>query len=106
MDVVDFARYFAALAVVLGLLGLLALGAKQGWLSGLLASVARGRLPVSRRERRLQVVETLILDPRRRLVMVRHDDEEVLLMLGPNAETVVDRRPAAPVETPSVEPQS
>lgn len=93
MDVVDFARYFAALAVVLGLLGLLALGARQGWLSRLMTKVAHTRLPGVQNERRMRVRETLILDPRRRLVIVNCDGEDHLLLLGPNAETVIDRKP-------------
>lgn len=101
MDVVDFARYFAALAVVLGLLGLLALGARQGWLSRLLVSAAGARLPNGRTERRMRIAETLILDPRRRLVIVTCDGEDHLLMLGPNSETVINRAPAAPAPGPA-----
>ncbi|MGE3624028.1 MAG: flagellar biosynthetic protein FliO [Bdellovibrionales bacterium] len=40
--------------------------------------------------RRLEVVETLPLDPRRRLVIVRRDTAEHLLLLGVNEDVVVE----------------
>lgn len=89
MDVVDIARYIAALAVVLGLLGLLALGARQGWLANLLSGLSRGQIAGGRRERRMRVVETLVLDPRRRIVIVEIDGRERTLLLGASEETVL-----------------
>ena len=94
MDVIDFARYFAALAVVLGLLGLLALGARNGWLVNLMSGFARNGMNAARRERRMRIVETIVLDPRRRVVIMNCDDMEHVLLLGPNAETVLDKRPS------------
>jgi flagellar protein FliO/FliZ len=41
-------------------------------------------------KRRLKVVEYLPIDHRRRLVLVRCDEREHLLMLGPESETVVE----------------
>lgn len=96
MDLIDFARYFAALAVVLGMLGLLALGARRGWLAGLVASVAaRGASPgTPRRARRMRIAETLVLDARRRIVILRVDGMEHVVLLGPERETLMDSRPA------------
>lgn len=95
MDVVDAARYIAALAVVLGLLGLLALGARQGWLTSFLSGVSRGAFAGVKRERRMRVVETLVLDPRRRIVIVEIDGKEKALLLGASDETLLphDERP-------------
>jgi len=42
--------------------------------------------------RRLQLVETLALDVRRRLVIVRCDGDEHLLLLGPDQDIVVETR--------------
>ena len=39
----------------------------------------------------MQVVETLVLDPARRLVLVRIDDEERLLLLGEGRELIEPR---------------
>ncbi|MCW5724090.1 MAG: flagellar biosynthetic protein FliO [Maricaulaceae bacterium] len=99
MDVVDFARYVAALAVVLGLLGLLALGVRHGWLTSLIAragAAAGGGGGSGRPKRRLAVTESLVLDPRRRVVVMRCEDEEFVLLLGAGAEMVLDRRPVKP----------
>ena len=92
VDLIDFSRYFAALLVVLGLLGGVAVVLRKGWLPAGLGGFA---LP-ERRERRLQVTDSLILDPRRRVVIVRADATEHVLLLGPERETVLDSRPARP----------
>ena len=94
MDVVDFAQYFAALAVVLGLLGLFALAGTQGWFTRLMNGLATKGLERTKRERRLRVTESLVLDPRRRVVIVKIDEEEQILLLGAGTEIVLDRRPA------------
>ena len=40
-----------------------------------------------------EVVETLVLDPARRLVLVRVDDEERLILLGEGRELIEPRQP-------------
>ena len=75
MDVSEVARMIAALAVTLGLIGLATVAARRwGPIQGL-----RMRAPA---DRRLQIVESLVLDPNRRLVVVRFDGQERLLLLG------------------------
>lgn len=50
-------------------------------------------------KRRLKVVEHLPLDARRRLVLVRRDDREHLIVIGGNGgDVVVERDIAAPAE--------
>ena len=96
MDLIDFSRYFAALLVVLGLLGGFALLARRGWIPGAAVNLSGfSGLSGPRAERRLKVQETLILDPRRRLLIVRIDDEEHVLLLGPERETCLSTRPVA-----------
>jgi flagellar protein FliO/FliZ len=76
MSLADFARAFFALAVTLGLVGLAAVAARRfgpEWMV---------RLQRPRTERRLAIVESLPLDPARRLVLVRLDATERLLLLG------------------------
>jgi flagellar protein FliO/FliZ len=75
MDFADVARMFAALAVTLGLIGLAAVAARK-WAPGALARLKSGA------PRRLAIVESLVLDPARRLVLVRFDQEERLILLG------------------------
>lgn len=76
MAFADFARAFFALVLTLGLIGLAAVLARRfgpEWLT---------RLQRPRTERRLAIVESLPLDPTRRLVLVRLDGAERLLLLG------------------------
>jgi len=92
VDIIDFSRYFAALLVVLGLLGGFAVIVRRGWLPGGFPAIAN--LAGPRAERRLEVKESLILDPRRRVLIVKADDEEHVLLLGPERETLITTRPA------------
>jgi len=93
MDLVDFARYFASLLVVLGLLAALAWlirhPAARRLLPGLPGAPARGA-------RRMAVRECLLLDPKRRIVIVAVDGVEHVLLLGAAEETVLETRPAPP----------
>jgi flagellar protein FliO/FliZ len=56
-----------------------------------LAAIARrsGLAAASRPGRRLSVVETIALDPRRRLVLARCDEAEALLLVGGESDQVV-----------------
>ena len=65
MDFADFARGIAALALTLGLIGLAAVLARR------YGPTALFRLQQPKAQSRLSVVETLMLDPARRLVLVR-----------------------------------
>lgn len=93
MDFLDFLRAVLALAVTLGIIGVAAWAAKR-YAPDLLA-----RLNAKRGERRLKMLETLVLDPTRRLVLVQVDDEERLLLLGEGRELMEPRQPK-PVATP------
>jgi flagellar protein FliO/FliZ len=75
MSFFDIIRMLAALAVTLGLGGVaLVLARRFAPLE-----VLRLKTPA---ERRLALVESLMLDPQRRLVLVRCDGREHLLLLG------------------------
>jgi flagellar protein FliO/FliZ len=76
MDFVDLARAIFALALTLGLIGLAAVGLRR------YGPEALAKLSAAKKERRLVVVETLVLDPSRRLVLVSCDGREKLLLLG------------------------
>ena len=78
-----YLRFLLALAFVLGLIAALT------WLARRFGFA--GNLTVKKsRNTRLAVVETLMLDAKRRLVMIRRDDREHLLLLGPTGEIVVE----------------
>lgn len=74
------------LAVTLGLVGLAAYAARRWGPAGMFQMRPAG-------ERRLAIVESLNLDPSRRLVLVRFDQEERLLLLGEGR--MLEARPAA-----------
>lgn len=77
MDLGYFLRAIFGLLVALGLFGLVAVALRR-YGGGVLA---RFGSPI-RAERRLAVVETLVLDPTRRLLIVSCDGEEKLVLLG------------------------
>jgi flagellar protein FliO/FliZ len=72
----DLIRMVCGLAVTLGLIGLCVVVLRR------FGPETLKRLQGARRERRLSVVETLVLDPARRLVLVRIDREERVILLG------------------------
>ncbi len=87
----NIARMVLALAATLGLIGLIAVGLRR---FGPQTLRRLQGMQTSRVERRLAVVETLVLDPARRLVLVRFDAEERLILLGEGR--VIAQRPPAP----------
>ena len=76
MEFADFVRAFFALALTLGLMGLCAVALRR------FGPETLARLSAQKKARRLAVVETLVLDPSRRLVLVSCDGQEMLLLLG------------------------
>jgi flagellar protein FliO/FliZ len=88
MDFADIARTIAALAVTLGLIGLAAAAARR-YAPGALTRLKPGA------PRRLAIVESLVLDPARRLVLVRFDAEERLILLGEGRVLQAPSQPAA-----------
>jgi flagellar protein FliO/FliZ len=78
MDILEFTRAVAALAITLGLVGLAAVAMRKfgpEWMQRLQAAAMK-------RDRRLVLVESLPLDPTRRLVLVSLDGQERLILLG------------------------
>jgi flagellar protein FliO/FliZ len=76
MNLADFARAVFALILTLGLIGLAAVALRRYGPSAL------SRFGSPKAERRLAIVETLVLDPARRLVIVSCDGKERLILLG------------------------
>ena len=86
MNFLDLARAVFGLAFTLGLIGLAAYAARR------YAPQLMAKLNAQRGERRMQVDETLVLDPARRLVLVRIDAEERLILLGEGRELIEPRQ--------------
>lgn len=82
MDAIDYTRFFFAFILVLGLIGLSALLAKKYLGSQKFLGLQPGG--------RLTVVETRYLDSRRKLMLVRRDGVEHLILLADGRELVVE----------------
>jgi flagellar protein FliO/FliZ len=94
-------RFFLAFVIVLGLIGATAWAVRR-FGTGRLGASARGRQP------RLAVIDYASVDGRRRLILVRRDNVEHLLMIGGPTDVVVEpnivRAVAAPRDMPAARP--
>lgn len=88
MDFLDFLRAVLALAVTLGLIGLAAWAARR-YAPELLAKLQAR----SGKTRRLKVLETLVVGPTHRIVLIQVDEDERLVMLGDGRELIEPRKP-------------
>lgn len=80
----EFDTYLRFILVLIFVLGLVF---AMGWVlkrSGISGSALAGK------GKRLGVVETTFLGPKHRLVLVRRDEVEHLVLIGPNSNTVVE----------------
>lgn len=93
MTLLDIARLVFSLIAVIGMIGLAALAARRMGLAG-----ANG----FQRARRLQLVETLAFDQKRRAAILRCDGREHLIVLDGASVTVVDRD--IPAAAPGADP--
>jgi flagellar protein FliO/FliZ len=85
MGMDTYLRFALALIFVIALIGVLAVITRRlgfGYPAG--ASKSAGN-------RRIEVVEIAPMDARRKLVLVRRDDVEHLLVVSPTSEVVVER---------------
>lgn|GEM_PF-3013573 len=79
IDGENYLRFILALVLVLGLLVLVAVLLRR-----------TGLAPKLGRARRLSLIEALPLGPRHRLILVRRDNVEHLLLIGPQGDVVVE----------------
>lgn len=78
----SYIRLIGAMALVLALMGGLTLILRR--------LNAGAGMTMPGQKHRLKIVEMTNLDARRRLVLIRRDDREHLVILGPTGETVVE----------------
>ena len=76
MDLAALVRAIFALALTLGLIGLAAVALRK------YGPDAISRISAQKKDRRLKIVETLTLDPARRVMIVSCDGRERLIILG------------------------
>ena len=84
MEIEVYLRFVLALIFVLGLIGGLALVARRFGFGGRMI-VQAGQ------KQRLSVTEVRPIDARHKLVLVKRDDTEHLLMIGPANSLIVER---------------
>jgi flagellar protein FliO/FliZ len=93
MELNTYFRFLLALVFVIALIGILAWLARR---AGLGTRVARK--PGSRK--RLSISEVSAVDGKRRLLLVRRDDVEHLVLLGPGQDVVIEQGIPAPPDAP------
>jgi len=96
MDLGEYFRFFLALGFVLVLIaGLAALVRRSGF--GDRLAIA----PVAGGERRLALVEVRPLDAKRKLVLLRCDGREHLVLLGAGSDLLIEKDIPAPPARPA-----
>ena len=84
LETINYLKFLLALLFVLGLIGGFAIIAKRAGL-GNRGPMVRGK------SKRLSIIETMSLDPKRRIVLIRRDNCEHLLLIGTSSEQVIER---------------
>jgi len=88
MDYSMYFQFFFSLVFVLSLLGLAAFAYKK------YGGFGPGMKP--NHMRRLKLIEILHLDQRKKMVLVQHDNQEHLILIGQGADTIISTSPAKP----------
>jgi flagellar biogenesis protein FliO len=81
---IDYARFFFALAAVIGLIWLVGYGLKRFGIDKRLRGATGNH-------GRLAVLDVLYLDPKRKLTLVRADAKEYLLLITAEQAMVIDQ---------------
>ena len=106
MDAINLLRYLVALMFVAALAGAALLIKRYGnspaaFKDGLKEKL--GKWNFAAPERRLAIVETLMIGPKQRLFIVRRDNVEHLVLAGPEGASVIEANiPAGTVTPPSL----
>jgi flagellar protein FliO/FliZ len=92
MEFSEIFRFVASLIFIIGLIGLCAWVAKRlGLVTGNIAT--KGNL------KRLSVTEVKVVDAKHRLVLIRRDDREHLILLGGERDLVIETGIEAPADS-------
>ena len=83
MDYQSYIRAILALTFVLGLIGITSYLLKRFHLEG--------KILKKNEDKRLSITEIKAIDARRRLVLIKRDDVEHLILIGQNSELVIEK---------------
>lgn len=97
----DFATYFRFVVVLILVIGLI-LGFAWVMRRFGFGGALQGALG---RKRRLAIIEAMPLDNRHRVYLVRRDDVEHLVLVGPNTSHVIERAIAVTADSAEPPPQ-
>ena len=89
MEFIDVLRYFGALLLVLAMVGGAGLLARRFGVPGVTRAAS---------DKRLAIVETLMVGPRQRLFIVRRDNVEHLVLSTPDGASVIESGIPAKIE--------
>ncbi len=100
MELGEYFRFFLALGFVLLMIaGLAALVRRSGFGDRVAAAQGSG-------ERRLSLIEVRPLDAKRKLVLLRRDDREHLVLLGATGDLLIESDIPAPPASPAAAAQA
>ena len=88
----EISRYIAALLLVLALIGVAGLAARKFGVPGVTRAVA---------DKRLAIVETLMIGPRQKLFIIRRDNVEHLVFSSPDGACLVESGIPTSEKTPA-----
>lgn len=92
----DLLRAIFALALVVGMIWLLGYALrKYGWKFGMPIA------PPTKAQRRLQIVESMNLDAKNRLVLIKRDDTEHLIVLNATSTHVIETAIESAIKGPA-----
>jgi flagellar protein FliO/FliZ len=89
---IEILRYVGALLLVLALIGAAGIAARKWGVPGVTKAVD---------QKRLAVVETLMIGPRQKLLIVRRDNVEHLIFSSPDGACLVENG-ITPIEKPGI----
>jgi flagellar protein FliO/FliZ len=90
MEFSEIFRFVASLAFIIGLIGLCAYIAKR-------LGLATGNIAATGGQKRLAIVEVKVVDAKHRLILLRRDDREHLVLLGGERDLLIESGIEAPV---------
>ncbi len=96
MDITEVLRFVGALVFIVGLIGLCGFAARK-------YGLFTGGYTMPGAVKRLAIVETKPLDTKNRIVLIRRDGKEHLILLGAEQSLVIESGIDAPVEERKVE---
>lgn len=89
MELSEIFRFVASLILVVGLIGLCAYAAKK-------MGLVTGGMVASGSQKRLSIVEIKVIDAKHRLVLMRRDNREHLVLLGGEQDLLIESGIEAP----------